>query len=53
MIRLDPSRARSSGGHGLGLSIVCVIVERHGGTVTFGRASLGGLSVDVRLPIET
>jgi signal transduction histidine kinase len=51
MLRLDPSRARSSGGHGLGLSIVCVIVERHGGDVTFGRASLGGLSVDVRLPI--
>lgn len=51
MLRLDPSRSRSSGGHGLGLSIVCVIVERHGGDVTFGRASLGGLSVDVRLPI--
>lgn len=50
MLRLDPSRARSSGGHGLGLSIVCVIVERHGGEVTFGRASLGGLAVDVRLP---
>jgi two-component system, OmpR family, sensor histidine kinase BaeS len=50
MLRLDPSRARSSGGHGLGLSIVCVIVERHGGDVTFGRASLGGLLVDVRLP---
>ncbi len=50
MLRLDPSRARSSGGHGLGLSIVCVIVERHGGDITFGRASLGGLSVDVRLP---
>jgi signal transduction histidine kinase len=50
MLRLDPSRASSSGGHGLGLSIVCVIVERHGGDVTFGRASLGGLSVDVRLP---
>jgi two-component system sensor histidine kinase BaeS len=51
MLRLDPSRARSSGGHGLGLSIVCVIVERHGGDVTFGRAALGGLSVDVRLPV--
>lgn len=50
MLRLDPSRARSSGGHGLGLSIVCVIVERHGGDVTFGRASLGGLSVAIRLP---
>ena len=50
MLRLDASRARSSGGHGLGLSIVCVIVQRHGGDVTFGRASLGGLSVDVRLP---
>ncbi|MFN0250579.1 MAG: sensor histidine kinase [Kofleriaceae bacterium] len=51
MLRLDPSRARSSGGHGLGLSIVCVIVERHGGDVKFGRASLGGLAVDIRLPV--
>jgi signal transduction histidine kinase len=51
MLRIDPSRARDTGGHGLGLSIVCAIAARHGGNVTFQRAALGGLGVDVRLPL--
>lgn len=52
MLRIDPSRARDTGGHGLGLSIVCAIAARHGGQVTFGRSALGGLSVEVRLPLS-
>jgi two-component system OmpR family sensor kinase len=32
--RADPSRARSSGGAGLGLAIVAAIVAAHGGTVS-------------------
>jgi signal transduction histidine kinase len=48
--RLDPSRTRRTGGHGLGLSIVTTIVQRHGGTIQFGRASLGGLAVVIELP---
>ncbi|XGA80543.1 ATP-binding protein [Halomonas sp. CH40] len=32
--RLDDSRARSSGGYGLGLSIVQKIIIRHGGSIT-------------------
>ena len=32
--RADPSRARASGGAGLGLSIVAAVAEAHGGAVT-------------------
>jgi len=53
LLRVDPMRSRDSGGHGLGLSIVRAIVARHGGQVTFSRAALGGLAVEVELPRET
>ena len=36
--RADPSRARETGGAGLGLAIVAAIVADHGGTVEIGRA---------------
>jgi signal transduction histidine kinase len=52
LLRVDPSRSRDTGGHGLGLSIVRGIVARHHGGVTFSRAELGGLAVEVRLPRE-
>ncbi|NQD95532.1 HAMP domain-containing protein [Pseudomonas sp. CrR25] len=42
-LRLDDSRTRASGGHGLGLSIVRRIIYWHGGRAQIGRsASLGG-----------
>ncbi|HZS37559.1 MAG TPA: HAMP domain-containing sensor histidine kinase [Polyangia bacterium] len=50
LLRVDPSRDRKTGGHGLGLSIVAAVVERHDGKLAFGRAALGGLRVVVRLP---
>ncbi len=50
LLRVDPSRARRSGGHGLGLSIVSAVVQRHGGRLRFDRASLGGLRVEIDLP---
>ncbi|MGH8354075.1 MAG: ATP-binding protein [Pseudomonas sp.] len=42
-LRLDDSRTRASGGHGLGLSIVRRIIYWHGGRAQIGRSeSLGG-----------
>ena len=43
-LRLDDSRTRASGGHGLGLSIVRRIIYWHAGRALIGRSeSLGGL----------
>lgn len=49
--RADPSRARASGGSGLGLSIVAAIVAAHGGTVTVDTAPGNGATFAVRLPL--
>jgi signal transduction histidine kinase len=48
--RLDDSRARVNGGSGLGLSIVRVIAEAHGGQARAARSAIGGLEVSVLLP---
>lgn len=48
--RLDRSRDRSTGGFGLGLSIVRQVVERHGGSVHVDASSLGGARFVLRLP---
>ncbi len=40
--RADPSRARSSGGAGLGLAIVAAVVEAHGGEVDAESVPGGG-----------
>jgi signal transduction histidine kinase len=49
-VRLDIARGRETGGTGLGLSIVREVAAAHGGQVTIGESSLGGLRVEVRLP---
>jgi len=46
--RSDPSRARSSGGAGLGLAIVAAIVTAHHGTVWVETGP--GATFEVRLP---
>lgn len=46
--RSDPSRARSTGGAGLGLAIVSAIVAAHGGTVTVVPGD--GATFEVRIP---
>ncbi len=48
--RGDTARRRSKRGAGLGLAIVRLLVEAHGGTVTARNMGDGGASVVVRLP---
>jgi len=50
--RLDTSRNRSSGGYGLGLSIVQRIVNWHHGKVSVGRSSLGGAMFIMEWPVR-
>ena len=49
--RADRSRARETGGAGLGLAIVAAIVEAHGGTVRLDTAPGTGATFTVTLPL--
>jgi len=49
--RVDPSRARATGGAGLGLAIVKAIVEAHGGAVTVTSELGQGTSFRFTLPV--
>jgi two-component system OmpR family sensor kinase len=51
--RADPSRARASGGAGLGLAIVSAVVEAHGGTVDAQSIPGDGTIFRVRLPLTS
>jgi len=48
--RVQESRDRGTGGHGLGLSIAANAVRRHGGTIDARNAADGGLVVEINLP---
>ena len=48
--RFEKSRSRTSGGSGLGLSILGAAVSKLGGEVEFGSSDLGGLKVVLTLP---
>ncbi|NUP65790.1 MAG: HAMP domain-containing histidine kinase [Nonomuraea sp.] len=50
--RLHGDRLRSDRGSGLGLSIVQVIAEAHGGTVIARPRDEGGLTITVELPVD-
>lgn len=47
--QIDRSRDRSTGGFGLGLSIVQKAVALHGGSVTVGTSRLGGARFTVHV----
>ena len=49
--RLDPSRGRNTGGHGLGLTVARSIIRAHGGDVVLANRSPHGLEARVTLPI--
>ena len=50
--RVEASRSRQSGGSGLGLAICQSIVSAHGGSLTARASPLGGLWIEVRLPLD-
>jgi len=53
-VRLDSSRARSTGGIGIGLALVKAIVDRHQGAIQVGdSAELGGARFEVTLQAAT
>jgi signal transduction histidine kinase len=45
--RLDSSRTRDTGGHGLGLAIVQQVAKLHGGSAHIARSPLGGARVTI------
>jgi two-component system sensor histidine kinase RstB len=49
--RLDRSRDRATGGYGLGLAIVRLVLEQHGGTVTVNDSPLGGARFTLDWPL--
>lgn len=50
-VRLEASRARKTGGAGLGLAVVRSLVEAQGGDIAVGDAPGGGARFIVRLPL--
>jgi K+-sensing histidine kinase KdpD len=50
--RFDSSRSRDTGGTGLGMSIMNSIVEAHGGKLTIAKSTLGGLKLEILLPLN-
>lgn len=51
MARVEDSRNRKTGGAGLGLAIVKELAKGHGGLVSARKSNLGGLSIEISLPV--
>ncbi|WP_226685241.1 ATP-binding protein [Shewanella indica] len=52
-VRIDKSRDRGSGGHGLGLTISAQIIRQHGGDIAISDNQDSGPSFDIWLPKPT
>ena len=50
--RVESSRSRAKGGAGLGLAICKNIIEAHGGSIHAKPSPLGGVWIEIILPIE-
>jgi signal transduction histidine kinase len=50
--RVDPSRSRASGGTGMGLAVVKLLVQVHGGSVRAENRPSGGSRFIVQLPVS-
>jgi two-component system, OmpR family, osmolarity sensor histidine kinase EnvZ len=50
-LRLDDARNQDQGGAGLGLAIARDIARSHGGDITLGTSTMGGLRAAVRVPV--
>lgn len=48
-VRIEPSRNRGTGGHGLGLAIVAAIARGHGGRLRLSNRTEGGLRAEIDL----
>ena len=53
LYRADASRNRKNGGAGLGLSLSHAIIVKSGGTMMAMPSPLGGIQIDITLPIES
>ena len=51
--RIDESRQSASANTGLGLTIAKDIIQGHGGRIILNASNLGGLKVEIKLPIKT
>jgi len=49
--RFTTQRSKDGGGSGLGLSIITSVVDRYHGSLVFARSKLGGLRVEIKLPL--
>jgi signal transduction histidine kinase len=49
--RLDRSRDRATGGYGLGLAIVRLVLEQHGGSASADESPLGGARFTLQWPL--